>query len=181
MSYYNASKDILYDESVMGDEILKLVDLICRAAWVVKTSRRSPYRVDGRDVRLTHSKADYTFFRDLWGSCQEIDLRLRPHEKGLDISGVHVAALIYGMRQNFFNKIVGGKTHVGWYLAPDEVLLGCLPGVFDDFQETFARDGPLGLQSRGNDFLGRIALTFAQYVQRNYVPARGPFLDKAVT
>jgi hypothetical protein len=180
MTYYNPDKDILFDEAVMSEEVLKIVDLICRAAWEIKSSNRNPFRIDGKEVHLNHPKSEYTFFQALWASCPEINLRLRPNEKGLDLSGVHIAALMYGMRQNFYNKLVGGKTHVGWYLPPDEVLLACLPGVFDDFQETFARDGPLGLQSRGNDFLGRIAITFSQYVQRNFSATRGQYLDKVV-
>lgn len=186
MSYYDASSDILYSESELADDVIGLVDLFRHGAYAIKSGSQNPFHIRGHPVTLNKRKGVYSFFANEWANKREVSGLVNSEERGLEISDVHLAALMYGMRQNFFVVEDAGR-HVGWYLDPVVVYCGTLPAVFDDFEEAYSRaggsagNGSLALQSRNNDFLGKVALTFSRFMETNYAADAPPFKKVRVT
>jgi len=180
MSYYDPSKDLLYCEAELGPDVLDLIDLFRHGAHVIKNHDRNPYHIRGQEVRLNKAKSAYSFFENEWAPKRTVKGLLNPGEEGLDISEVHLAALMYGMRQDYFVEENNGR-FVGWYLDPVTVYCGVLPSAFDDFEEAYSRaggragGGSLALQSRNNDFLGKLAYSFARYMQASVDTHIPPF------
>jgi len=181
MSNYVAEKDLLYYESVLSKDVLELVDLIRHSAWMIKHQERNPFKIMKLKINLQKPKSKYTFFWEQWADKPEIECLILKDEdgnslKGLKVSDLHIAAWIYGMRQNYFKVIdPDDPKHitslVGWYLEPKEVLINCIPSFFEDFESAYKNKGAVGgLQGREFDILGYLSNSVAEYVRRNYDP-----------
>lgn len=179
---YGPDRDLLYNEAAMGREILKAVDLIEHSAYVLSTATRRPYHLHGHEMPFSRPVTDYTFFQREWKTKTEVACRTNPSDRGLAISPVQISCILYGLRQNYFDKTIDGQPTVGWYLDPEIVYRECLYGVFQQFEQAYVNAGqnPIGLQSRGNNLLANVAIVFAQYMQTNYRSSVGPFLPIVV-
>jgi hypothetical protein len=176
MGNYDANNDILYDEAVVARDVIELVDLMRHSARVISQRERSPFVIRGRKIQLRSPKSHYSFFNDLWEDKEVVPSLTVPGEEGLRISDLHVIAMIYALRQDFFVRVdpqINGS-RVGWYLDPKTVFIEVLPDFFEDFQSVYESKGALGLQGRESDILGTLSNDVAQYVQRNFRPNSDP-------
>ena len=177
MSYYDPCSDSLYDESVVARDVIELVDAIRHSVYVISEQDRNPYRIRGIEIRLRNPKSNYSFFSELWANKDIIPSMTKENELGRRISDLHVTAILYAMRQNFFIRVseTNKGSDVGWYLDPIKTYIECLPDIFEDFEAVFQQRGALGLQGRETDILGYLSNDVAKYVQRNYREGAEPY------
>ncbi len=185
MGYYDAGRDVLYYESEFARDIIELVDVIRNSAYEIKIKPNNPFKIRGIEMKLHDPKSKYTFFEELWQKSQEIPSNTHEGERGLRISDLHVAAIIYGLRQDFFKDVDPGDSSgstivAGWYIDPVETYVNCLPDMFEDFQTVFEENGALALQGRGSPILGYLSSSVAKYVQREFAK-RGRQYKKRVS